>query len=119
MKLVVGVADMKVVKDPEALLVTHALGSCIGICIWDKALKVGGLLHYMLPDSRNSTDKAQLRPYMYADVAIPLLFKKAYALGSVKQSLTVKLIGGAQVMNQARHVQHRQEKFPGRQEDAV
>lgn len=92
---------MKVVKDPKALLVTHALGSCIGVCIWDQALKIGGLLHYMLPDSRQSNERAQNRPYMYADVAIPLLFKQAYALGAIKKSLTVKLVGGAQVMNAA------------------
>jgi hypothetical protein len=51
MQVVVGVADMKVSNRPEEVLVTHALGSCIGVAIYDPEAKVGGLLHFMLPDS--------------------------------------------------------------------
>ena len=51
MNIIVGVSDMKVSNDANASLITYSLGSCIGVVIYDPAVKVGGLLHFMLPDS--------------------------------------------------------------------
>lgn len=51
MNIVVGVSDMKVSKDPDSVLVTYSLGSCIGVAIWDRMAHVGGMLHFMLPES--------------------------------------------------------------------
>ncbi len=101
MDLVVGIADMKVAKGPKATLVTHALGSCMGVCIYDPQTKVGGLLHFMLPEAKVSPDKAKAKPYMFGDVGIPLLFREAYAQGAKKSNLSVKLVGCAQVMDKA------------------
>jgi chemotaxis protein CheD len=98
--LIVDIADMTVSKDPGALLITYSLGSCIGISIWDPVARVGGLLHYMLPESTISPDKAQSNPYMFADLGIPLLFKKAYTLGADKKRIIVKAAGAAQLMDQ-------------------
>jgi chemotaxis protein CheD len=95
---VIGVGDCVVTNNPEATLVTYALGSCIAVLIYDPIVKVGGLLHYMLPDSNLDKDKAQLRPFMFADTGIPLLFHQAYALGAVKVRLDVAVFGGAQVI---------------------
>lgn len=96
---VVDIADMAVSKDPENLLITYSLGSCIGLTIWDPEARVGGLLHYMLPESTISPDKAQSNPYMFADLGIPLLFKKAYLLGADKKRIVVKAAGAAQLMD--------------------
>ena len=73
MKLVVGVADMKVSNNPEDSIITYSLGSCIGLIVWDPEAKVGGLLHYMLPDSNLDKQKAALNPAMFADSGIPAL----------------------------------------------
>jgi chemotaxis protein CheD len=97
--LVVGVGDCLVSKDPQGLLVTYALGSCIAILIHDPVAGVGGLLHYMLPESSIDSLKAQQRPFMYADTGIPLLFQTAYKLGAEKSRLYVAAVGGAQVMD--------------------
>jgi chemotaxis protein CheD len=97
--LVVDIADMAVSKDQDSLLITYSLGSCIGLSIWDPVAKVGGLLHYMLPESTISPDKAQSNPYMFADLGIPLLFKKAYSLGADKKRIIVKAAGAAQLMD--------------------
>ncbi len=97
--LVVGIGDCVVSNNPEASLVTYALGSCIAVLIYDPLAKVGGLLHYMLPDSSLDKNKAQARPFMFADTGIPLLFNRAYALGAVKSRLDVAVFGGAQVMD--------------------
>jgi len=99
MEIVVRIADMKVSDNPEATLVTHALGSCLGVCVYEPHLKLGGLLHFMLPDSRISQGKAQDKPYMFGDLAIPLLFKEVYALGATKKKLQVKMVGAAHVLD--------------------
>ncbi len=101
MEVVVGIADMKVAKGPGVTLVTHALGSCLGVCIYDPQAKVGGLLHCMLPEAKASPAKAKAKPYMFSDLGIPLLFKQSYALGAKKNNLIVRLIGCAEVANKS------------------
>ena len=57
----VSMADLKVAKAPDSLT-TLGLGSCIGLTLYDPASKIGGLVHYMLPDStklRNNTNIAK------------------------------------------------------------
>jgi chemotaxis protein CheD len=81
------------------MLVTYALGSCIAVIIHDPLAGVGGLLHFMLPDSGLDPAKAQRNPYMFADTGVPLLFRNAYALGAEKKRLAVAVVGGAQMMD--------------------
>ena len=100
MNLIVGVADMKVSKNPEDILVTYSLGSCIGLAVYDPVANVGGLLHYMLPESSLDGNKAQKNPYMFGDTGIPLLFKTAYQLGAKKNRLKIMVVGGAQIHDQ-------------------
>lgn len=100
MNIIVGVSDMKVSNDPDSILITYALGSCIGITIYDPVAKVGGLLHFMLPDSKLDERKSRKNPFMFADTGIPALFKAAYELGAVKQRMRIAVVGGAQVLDQ-------------------
>lgn len=98
-EIVVGLSDCRVSNDPASVLVTHALGSCVAVAIHDPAAGVAGLLHLMLPESALDPAKASARPYQFADTGIPLLFHAAYALGAEKKRLTVRLVGGAQVLD--------------------
>lgn len=100
MNITVGVADMKVSNDPEAVLVTYSLGSCIGIAVYDPAVRVAGILHFMLPDSSLDPAKAKKKPFMFADTGIPPLFKEAYNLGAEKRRMRIIVVGGAQVLDQ-------------------
>ncbi len=97
--LIVGIADCQVSADPEGVLVTYALGSCIAVAIHDPIARVGGMLHYMLPESSIDSGKAKERPFMFADTGIPMLFRRAYELGADKKRIVVRVAGGAQVMN--------------------
>ena len=97
--ITIGVADMKVSNDPEATLVTYSLGSCIGVAIYDPKVSVGGLLHYMLPDSNLDLEKAKNNPFMFADTGIPLLFRETYKLGAEKSRIVVRVAGGAQILD--------------------
>lgn len=100
MNLVVGVSDMKISSDVESVLVTYSLGSCIGIAVYDPVARVGGILHFMLPDSSIDPVKADRNPYMFADTGIPRLFKAAYQLGAKKQRMKIIVAGGAQILDQ-------------------
>ena len=100
--LVVGVADMIASNDPAAEIVTHSLGSCLGVMIYDPLRKVGGLLHFMLPDSTIDPIKAVKSPFMFADTGLPRLFRAVYGLGGDKNRLQVKVAGGARFLDDQR-----------------
>jgi len=93
--LVVGVADVKLAREPGQRLITYALGSCLGIVIHDPVAGVAGLLHAMLPDSTIDRAKAELNPAMFVDTGVPLLFRESYRLGARKERIVVKVAGGA------------------------
>jgi chemotaxis protein CheD len=98
-QIVVGVADCRTARQPGEVLITYALGSCIGMTVYDPATAVGGMLHFMLPDSSIDPAKRAETPYKYADTGIPLLLAKVTELGGVKRRLVVRIAGGAQMMD--------------------
>jgi len=95
MRHIVGVADMKFSKNDADEIVTFALGSCIGLALYDPRSGVGGILHYMLPLAEADPVKAQKNPYMFGDTGIPAFFQELYNLGAVKDRMRVALVGGA------------------------
>jgi chemotaxis protein CheD len=103
MQIVVGVADMKITNETQQLVVTHALGSCIGVAVYDPQVRVGGILHYMLPDSSLDEEKGRETPCMFADTGIPRLFRECYRLGAVKHRMRVSVAGGSQVLGGPEH----------------
>jgi chemotaxis protein CheD len=96
---VVGIADYAVSNSPLTVLATHSLGSCLGIVIYDPVVKVGGMVHVMLPDSELDPIKASAQPAMFIDTGIPILFRSAYKFGADKHRMQVYVAGGAQVMD--------------------
>ncbi len=98
-QLTIDIADMQVCADADGVLVTYALGSCIAVMVHDPVRKAGGMIHYMLPQGSTSPEKAKAKPYMFADIGIPLLFHAMYALGCDKRNLVVKVAGGAALMS--------------------
>lgn len=90
----VGIADLNVVRPPDTL-VTFALGSCVGICLYDQTARVAGLSHILLPLSGQMPGNNT--PMKYADTAVPLLVKKMEALGARQAGIKAKIAGGAQM----------------------
>jgi chemotaxis protein CheD len=97
LNVTVGMADMKVSADPDAALITHALGSCLGITLYDPVVRVGGMLHAMLPDSTIDAVKAEMNPAMFVDTGVPRLFRACYELGAEKSRIQVKVAGGSTI----------------------
>jgi len=95
MILTVGVADQKISANREDHLITHALGSCLGITVYDPVAGVGGMLHIMLPDSSIDPRKGAENPCMFVDTGVPNLFRDCYRLGAEKSRMIVKVAGGA------------------------
>ena len=93
--LVVGISDYKYARNPN-VFVTYALGSCVGICLYDKQLKIGGLSHIMLPES-SMFSKNDINRMKFADTAIPDLVQNLVKLGADRRRLTAKIAGGAQM----------------------
>ena len=92
----VGIADLNLVLDPGVIM-TIGLGSCIGIAIYDKSLKVAGLAHIMLPDSTQF--KSANNPMKFADLAIPMLIDKMEKKGCKRRNMVAKIAGGASMFN--------------------
>ncbi len=99
----VGVGDLALSDKPEMEIVTHSLGSCIGVLIYDRVAAVGGLLHLMLPDSNLNKDRARRQPGVFADTGIPRLFRTAYQMGAKKGRIRTYVVGGSQVMDEGGH----------------
>jgi chemotaxis protein CheD len=95
--ITVDISDIRVTRDPDAVLITYALGSCIGVILFDPVLKAGGMIHYMLPNSEISPEKAAEKPAMFADTGIPLLFEEMYKLGCEKKNIITKVAGGGKL----------------------
>ena len=94
-RIVVGIADMKLTSARGEQIITHALGSCLGITVYDPVAGVGGMLHAMLPQSSIDAAKAAENPSMFVDSGVPRLFQEAYKLGAQKARIEVKVAGGA------------------------
>jgi chemotaxis protein CheD len=92
----VGIADLNVVKAPD-ILVTYALGSCVGICIYDVATRIAGMSHIMLPVCETVKEGPLAQPYRFADTAIPILVKKMEQMGAGRLRMKAKIAGGAKM----------------------
>lgn len=92
-KITVGIADMKMAKG-SGVLITYALGSCIGLCFEDPVLHLGALLHVMLPMNMEAGRK---NAFKYADTGIRETLRQLEAKGASRSRITVKIAGGAKM----------------------
>ena len=102
-KVIIGIAEMAVSNNTNATLTTYSLGSCLGITLYDPEVRVGGLLHIMLPDSRIDSGKATAQPAMFVDSGFPALLGAACKLGADKRRVQICVAGGAQIMDNSGH----------------
>lgn len=102
MKTVVGVSDLRVSSNIHEIIITYALGSCLGVAMYDPAAMVGGLLHVMLPLSKSDPQKAVVKPAMYVDSGLNLLLNNMYRLGATKENLIISVAGGATMKRSAK-----------------
>lgn len=97
-RVVVGIGGLEARRAERGLIITHALGSCLGIVVYDPQSKVGAMLHAQLPLSQLSADLARQSPARFVDLGIPLLFKAAVDLGANRRLLRVTVAGAANMI---------------------
>lgn len=90
----VGMSEIACSRSPD-VLVTYGLGSCVGVCIYDPLLKIGGMAHVMLPDS--SLSKTVTNRGKFADTSIPDLTARLIQMGTLSSRLVAKIAGGSQM----------------------
>jgi len=90
----VGIGEYKVAQSPGRL-VTLGLGSCVGVTLWDPVTKIGGLLHIMLPNSKEFSRIN--KKGKYADLGIPMVINEMVKQGAGRGRIQAKLVGGAQM----------------------
>lgn len=88
----VGVGDLALAEYPEYLM-TPALGSCVGVAIYDLSRRKGGLAHIMLPVPAAETPSGA--KWRFASMAVPELVRRLVADGAHKNALQAKIAGGA------------------------
>ncbi len=87
-------ADLNVGKAPDHII-TIGLGSCVGLTFYDPVFKIGGMVHYMLPDSTVINNNSNIAKF--ADTGILELLKRVTAAGADKRRLVAKIAGGAKM----------------------
>ncbi len=92
----VGISDLNVAAADE-VLITRALGSCVGVCLYDGTAKVAGMSHIMLPDSKPFAPVEGRQLYKFADTALPALVEKMEEKGALRGRMKAKIAGGAQM----------------------
>ncbi len=99
MKIIVGVADMRFSSEPDDLIITYSLGSCIGLTLFDTERRIGGLVHCMLPLSKIDAAKAAANPFMFIDSGVTAFLQALFDRGAQRKTLLAKVAGGAQIMD--------------------
>jgi chemotaxis protein CheD len=95
---VVGISDCKVGGGVDEAVITYALGSCVGLALYDARAMIGGILHIMLPDSRVRAGSSELNPFMYADTGVRAFLELLASRGADRQRLVAKAAGGANML---------------------
>ncbi len=93
----IGIADLKTCVSPNGVM-TLGLGSCVGIAIRDPMIKVGGLVHIMLPNSKEITS-GQHNIAKFADTGIEELVRQLELMGARRARMVAKIAGGANMFN--------------------
>ncbi|MBU8871154.1 MAG: chemotaxis protein CheD [Gemmatimonadales bacterium] len=91
--VIVDISDLKISNNPEHVIVTYSLGSCVGLTLYDPVIRVGGMIHCMLPLSKIDKAKAALKPYMFVDTGLAAMLGELYSMGAQRKNLIAKLAG--------------------------
>ena len=96
---IVGISEMAVSDDPNELLVTYSLGSCLGLALYDTNLHIGGIVHCMLPSSSLEPGSMDQQPAKYVDSGVPALLTALFKAGATRRGLVAKVAGCASSMD--------------------
>jgi len=94
----VSISDAKIAAGDDETIITHSLGSCIGVTLYDPIKRVAGMLHFQLPTSTMDAERAKQYPFMFADSGFTKLLALVSARGGEISRLKCKIAGGAKML---------------------
>ena len=97
--LVVNISDMKFSGDPEDVIVTYSLGSCLGVTAFDPQTGLGAMIHCLLPTDAAAKEKSRANPYMFVNTGVTAMVRRLLAEGAARERLVFKAAGGANMRN--------------------
>ncbi len=89
---VVGIAQLTVSRPPSRLACL-GLGSCVAVILYDPVVKLGGIVHILLPRAPNHHDQEE----KYADTGTKKLVSEMLKHGANKSRIFARLVGGAEM----------------------
>lgn len=101
--LTIGLAEMVVSNNVDNVIVTYSLGSCIGVSVYDPDLKLGGMIHCMLPLSGKDSEKGRTKPCMFVDTGMTVLLNEMYRCGARRDRLIIKVAGASNMLDHQHH----------------
>lgn len=93
---IVGLGQGVAARGGDFALVTFALGSCVGLTLWDPLARVGGMLHSQLPVSSMDEERSATEPFLFTDTAVAELLRRVYALGGEQSRIEARIAGCAE-----------------------
>ena len=99
MEIVVSISDMKVTARGKDVLVTHALGSCLGLAAYDPRAQVAALIHCLLPLSRSNGSGILKNPFMYVNSGVAQMMRSLFNRGATRETLILKAAGCGRMMH--------------------
>jgi chemotaxis protein CheD len=100
MQYTVGISEMMTSTDPQDILVTYSLGSCVGLALYDPTVPIGGIVHCMLPLSQMDPAKAAKNPAVFTDTGVAMLIQAMLDGGAQKRRLIAKVAGAAKLLDE-------------------
>jgi chemotaxis protein CheD len=99
MSVIIGISEMRITSDSRDVLATFALGSCVGLTLYDRETGIGGLIHCMLPLSKIDPAKASGNPYMFVDTGVQAMIQAMFDMGAQRKTLVAKVAGASRIMD--------------------
>ena len=80
------------------MMLVTVLGSCVAACIRDPQFGIGGMNHFMLPESVHEADSPLSSSARYGTYAMEILINQLIKLGARRNKLEAKVFGGGNVL---------------------
>ena len=93
----VGSGEVRVSDDPDSVLVARGIAASMAVSAYDAAAKVGGILHFELPDAEPGQMLIADARGRYADTGIHALLEELHRCGGDRNRLQVRLVGGSKL----------------------
>lgn len=96
--------------------IATTLGSCVSACIWDEKTGIGGMNHFMLPETSQASHSVTWgnlpsQATRYGNYAMEHLINTVLSEGGLRNRLRAKVFGGGRVMKQQTDIGARNAEF--------